>query len=295
MKTDSSLMTLFRRVGFVRTAWSLRRLHCPVDPDALVLEVGSGGNPYWRANVLCDAYQDTRERHFAKLICDRPTVLAFTEDLPFIDDAFDFVIASHVLEHSVQPEQFLSEIQRVAKAGYIEVPDAFFERLGTYSCHRLEITDRNDTLLIRKKRAYIQDQELYELCGAKAGRLLPKWVSRNPFEFHVRYYWSRSSGGIKYRVLNPEYEFDWTPVEAIRRHPRLSFSARVKSKCLQLARYLLSQRGRNSRIRLLDYLRCPNCHSRKLQQTGATLACAECRAEYPIRDRHIMDFTGSRA
>jgi len=287
-------MVFCKRIGLIRIAWSLRRLHCPVEPNALVLEVGSGGNPYWRANVLCDAYLDTGERHFAKLVCDRPTILAFTEDLPFVDNAFDFVIASHVLEHSAQPEKFLSEIQRVGKAGYIEVPDAFFERLGTYSCHRLEITDRKDTLMIRKKRAYVQDPELYELCGAKAGRLLSEWVNRNPFEFHVRYYWSRASGGIKYKVVNPDYVFDWTAVEAVKRPPRLPFSARIKSKYLQLSRYLLSQRGRNSKIHLLDYLRCPNYQSQKLERAGSNIGCAECRAEFPIREGGVMDFTDAR-
>ncbi len=82
-----------------------------------MLEVGSGGNPYARADVLLDAYEETRERHWAPLIADRPLVLGFVEDLPFHDHAFDFMIASHVLEHSARPERFLAELQRVARAG----------------------------------------------------------------------------------------------------------------------------------------------------------------------------------
>ena len=93
-------MRLFRALGMERVAWALRRLHCPVGSDALVLEVGSGGNPYARANVLLDAYEETRQRHWAPLTTDRPTVLGFVEALPFRDGSFDFVIASHVLEHS---------------------------------------------------------------------------------------------------------------------------------------------------------------------------------------------------
>jgi SAM-dependent methyltransferase len=291
MKTESVLMVLFKKLGCVRMAWSLRRLHCPVAPDALVLEVGSGGNPYWRANVLCDAYLDTSERHFAKLISDRPTVLAFTEKLPFADDTFDFVIASHVLEHSDQPEKFLSEIQRVAKAGYIEVPDAFFERLGTYSCHRSEITDRDGVLMIRKKRAYIQDPEIYELHGKKTGQLLPKWMNRNPFEFHVRYYWSRVTGGIEYRIVNPDYIFDWTPEESARHQPQLPISARFKAGCLHIFRLLLSQTSRNSKLRVQDLLRCPACHSLKFSQSESNIQCRQCQNIFPIRERGILDFT----
>ena len=157
--SQSLLMRFFRANGLESVAWSLRRLHCPVDDNSLVLEVGSGGNPYARANVLLDAYEETKERHWVPLKADRPMVLGFVEKLPFKSKAFDFVIASHVLEHSPQPEQFLAELQRVAKAGYIEVPDAFMERINPYTDHRLEITCRNEKLIIRKKPANIVEHE----------------------------------------------------------------------------------------------------------------------------------------
>jgi len=40
IQSESFLMRAFRQVGFEGLAWSLRRLHCPVPADALVLEVG---------------------------------------------------------------------------------------------------------------------------------------------------------------------------------------------------------------------------------------------------------------
>src|SRR5689334_3586449 len=94
---ESMLMRIARSLGMEKDAWSLRRIHTPVDAGALVLEVGSGGNPYPRANVLLDAYEVTRERHWVPLKVDRPLVLGFVENLPFRDKVFDFVIASHVL------------------------------------------------------------------------------------------------------------------------------------------------------------------------------------------------------
>ena len=39
------------------------------------------------------------------------------EALTFRDKSFDFVIASHVLEYSADPENFLLELNRVAKVG----------------------------------------------------------------------------------------------------------------------------------------------------------------------------------
>ena len=141
-KYRSKLMSFFDNLKMYNFSWSFRRLYVPVKNSDLVLEVGSGGNPYFRSNILIDAYQETRERHWVPLIADRPTVLGFVENLPFKDNQFDFVIASHVLEHSHDPQKFLSELQRVSKAGYIEVPDAFMERINPYLDHRSEITVR---------------------------------------------------------------------------------------------------------------------------------------------------------
>ena len=92
------LMWLFKNMGMKKLAWSLRRLYVPVPTDALVLDIGSGGNPYPRANVLLDAYEEGTERSNAPLIKDRPMVFGLAESLPFKDNSFDFVIASHVLE-----------------------------------------------------------------------------------------------------------------------------------------------------------------------------------------------------
>ena len=165
MHAKSKLMILAERLGLERLAWSLRRLHCPVSSTALVLDVGSGGNPYPRANVLLDAYEDTIERYNLPLIKDRPMVFGLAERMPFRDKVFDFVVASHVLEHSSDPEAFLSELMRVSKAGYIETPDGFFERINPFRFHRLEVFDKDNQLLVIKKpnwKPYPDIVDMYE-------------------------------------------------------------------------------------------------------------------------------------
>lgn len=285
---ESKLMQFFRRLGLDSIAWPLRRLHCPVARDALVLEVGSGGSPYFRANVLCDAYEESEERFFAPLVCDRPMVISFAERLPFKDDAFDFVIASHVLEHSADPDRFLGELQRVAKAGYIEVPDAFMERLTHYAFHRLEITDGAEGLIIRKKKGYIQDQEVVALFHNKVRHLFPKWVARFPFEFHVRHYWSRSTGGIRYKIINPDCDATW-PVPQL---PAAAGDARdpliavIKRRILATVRRWMSQNRRNASIDLISLLQCSTCgggHFDVAKDSGVRRAvCRGCGSELPI-------------
>ena len=291
MKSNSKIMQIFLKLKMDKMAWSFRRLHCPVDKDALVLEVGSGGNPYFRSNVLIDAYFDTRERHYAKLISDRHTVLGFVENLPFKDNSFDFVIASHVLEHSKDPEKFLSELQRVARGGYIEVPDAFFERLACYLDHRLEITDINNELIIRKKKNYIQDREVYKLFQNKVSSVFTKIVGQNPFKFNVRYYWSKENGGIKYKIVNPDYNFDWEAPQTDKVYRKPTLVASIKQSVLKLARKYLSQNKRNQSIDLIPLLICPKCKSENLIKQGTqNVVCDTCNSIYPIIENEIIKF-----
>lgn len=279
-REESIAMRLLRRVGMHSVAWALRRLHCPVSPGDLVLEVGSGGNPYARANVLLDAYETTRQRHWVPLRVDRPTVLGFVENLPFRDKAFDFVIAAHVLEHSAQPENFLSELQRVARAGYIEVPDAFMERINPYRDHRLEITCRSGKLLIRKKADWRSDPELVELYEHRAKEFVTKdLIPARPFEFHIRYYWENR---IDFLVLNPEVDAAWaSPSDGTLDSGTLSASLRESIR--DWLRLVGSQRRRNSKIDVFSLLRCIGCHDPNLDRVGNALRCRACGSIYPVR------------
>jgi SAM-dependent methyltransferase len=274
-------MTFFRSLGLEPVAWALRRLHCPVPPSALVLEVGSGGNPYARANVLLDGYEDTRQRHWAPLVADRPTVLGFAERLPFRDKAFDFVIASHVLEHSTQPERFLCELQRVARAGYIEVPDAFMERINPYRDHRLEITVRDGRLVIRKKRGWIEDPAVVELYEHDAKPIVTQHlIPRHPFAFHVRYYWRDK---IDFIVVNPEDDAAWPAPESAPRQPGpATLRGVIGGALLHVARRMLSQRKRNASLSLAPLLACPDCRGTAMTLATEEVRCGGCGRSYPI-------------
>lgn len=271
-----------------KIAWSLRRLTLRIPPDALVLEVGSGGNPYPRANVLLDAYEETRERHWDALIHDRPTVLSFGENLPFKDKAFDYVIAAHVLEHTPHPEKFLGELQRVARGGYIETPDAFMERVNPYKDHRLEVTVRDESLVIRKKPAWIYDADLVELYEKRAKAIITReTIPQHAAEFHMRYFWQDK---IKFSIVNPEVDATWTPPSPSLDSPpkRLGIKAKLRQTLLNLIRNRFSQSGRNAKLDILPLMRCPKCHTEHLERLSATeIECKGCNVHYKI-DRNIF-------
>ena len=281
MNEYSLLMKISLKLGLTKLAWAFRRLHCPVPGSALVLEVGSGGSPYFRANVLVDAYEETRERHWAPLITDRPTVLGLGEALPFRDKCFDFVIASHVLEHSSEPERFLRELERVASAGYIETPDALMERINPYWDHRSEITVRNGVLEVRKKPQWIVDKELVDLYEERSKPLIAgKVIPSEPFVFHTRFFWE---GRIPFRIVNPDTESDWTPpIMPSSTQVHASWRARLGRFGLATARSLFSQKRRNRSIRLADLLQCPICASKKLVTNEHHIVCEVCEKQYEV-------------
>jgi SAM-dependent methyltransferase len=281
-------VTVFVKSSFKRLAWSLRRINIQIPPNALVLEVGSGGNPYPRANVLLDAYEETRERHWDSLIHDRPTVLSFGENLPFKDKSFDYVIAAHVLEHSPYPEKFLAELQRVAHGGYIETPDAFMERINPYKDHRLEVTVRDEGLVIRKKPAWIYDTGLVELYEYRAKAIIThETIPQHAAEFHMRYFWQDK---VRFNIVNPEVDATWSPPSPSldSPHRQLGIIAKCRLLLLSLIRTLFSQRSRNAKLDILPLMRCPKCHSENLDRLSATeIVCKGCFSEFKI-DRTVF-------
>lgn len=287
MKQESTLMKLFQKIRLDSVAWSLRRIHIPVNKDALVLEVGSGSNPYFRANVLLDAYEATQERHWTPLIKDRPTVLGYAENLPFADQSFDFIIASHVLEHSTDPVKFITELMRVGKAGYIEVPHAFAERISSYYDHRLELMVENGVLKIWKKKDWLIDKQLMNFFRNKPIEVLsPHLISKKPFHFHVRLYWEKK---INFEIMNPEVDISWPSPESPHKwsYNDLSLMGKAKATVLKLIRAFFSQKARNKRIDLFSLIRCPFCYSEhKMEKKNDVATCKNCKREF----RHSESF-----
>jgi len=212
-QADSFAMRVAETIGLSKLRWSLRRLHVPVSKDALVLEVGAGGNPYPRANVMLDAMESTIERNEQSLVTDRPLVLGLCEELPFKDKSFDFVIASHVLEHTDNPEKFLTELMRVGRAGYIETPEGWFEKMCAFTYHRLEVSANKEKLFIRKKPSWKPDEiaTLWDVKLAKSKALFD-FLRINPDLNHLRFYWNDT---IDFEIVNPECDSSWPyPEEA---------------------------------------------------------------------------------
>ena len=136
-----------------------RRIAIPVDHTALVLDVGSGDKPHWRADVLLDRFPGVEhggQRSGASAArVDRPLFDADASDMPFADKVFDYAICSHVLEHVEQPDAVIAELTRVAKAGYVEVPEAASAKIVDFPSHLWWVTlDEGALVFTAKSSAY---------------------------------------------------------------------------------------------------------------------------------------------
>jgi SAM-dependent methyltransferase len=88
-----------------------------------ILDVGCGFGAHKSASVIADI------KDFSKLYKDKKFVLINDKKLPFKDKEFDFVIASHVIEHVQDFEFFIKELQRISSKGYIELPSRLGDNL----------------------------------------------------------------------------------------------------------------------------------------------------------------------
>lgn len=266
-----------------RIRWSLRKAQLPIHSHDLVLDVGSGSNPHPAADVLIERYIDSTHRFGATFVADRPTVLGNAYRMPFKDRAFDYVIAFHVLEHMGNPALFLSELQRVGKAGYIEAPNALFERLVPYDVHLLEIMNLDGTLVINKKPSARPDPFLNELNLIARSPAWHRLFYRNPKLFHVCYFWEDE---IKFRIINPQVSCDWFVEPGSQKVDERFITKRpplydLRSLGLSVLRRWYRLRKRRP-VNLMELLVCPECHG-PLASDSDWLHCPACAIRYPKR------------
>jgi len=119
-----------------------------------ILDIGCGYNANKFAKVICDV-QDL-SNHYQ----DKKFIRLTEKKLPFKDKEFDFVVASHVMEHVEDVDFFIKELERVSKKGYIELPtmledNLVFENKKDHLWH-MDFDDVENKLLISKKVQYFE-------------------------------------------------------------------------------------------------------------------------------------------
>ena len=123
-----------------------------------ILDIGCNIAPVEFAQTVADV------QNFSKFYKEKNKkfVLIKDKNLPFSNNQFDFVYASHVIEHVEDLSFFISELKRISRQGYIELPSILEDNivLSTNSSddHKwvFKFDDVEKVLLVEKKKQLIE-------------------------------------------------------------------------------------------------------------------------------------------
>ena len=203
-RRSGSIRALMSAVTEFRNFWQ-RRMQIPVAGTGLVLDVGSGDKPHWRADVLLDwlpGKDSAAQRSgYESARITRPLFHGDAANMPFADQVFDYVICSHLLEHVLDPAAVLEEMMRVAKAGYIEVPEAASAKIVDFPTHLWWVRLLDGVLDFEPKQTRAFDPEI-EAYLERSGLQQPiEHLLNSRFEHRViSLRWERT---IAYNVRGP--------------------------------------------------------------------------------------------
>lgn len=208
-----------------------------------ILEIGPGGLPHPASDVWLDYDFDEEERVRQSggvvVATQKPCVFYKGGRFPFRDRAFDYIIASHVIEHVPWDnlDLFVSEIKRVATAGYIEFPRWPYEIFFDFGPH-VSTGDviENQVVLYRKPDQRPNVSALRAVFAAFPA--FQDFVGSQRNIFFCRYEWRDD---IAYRLIENDYPGMKSPTEVERqfreeliRISQMNPSARCGSRFLNL-------------------------------------------------------------
>lgn len=191
---------LERRTAPVMSTWTYQNevMEFDIREGDLVLDVGSGGWPFRRANHLADKFPDHTTHRVETMVRDGRTFFEVDiENLPFKDKEYDFVFCSHVIEHLDNPGKAMRELMRISKRGYLEVPtrlsDVMFNFTRIKDHHRWHSVRQGPTLLLtewneRERREL--GNEFFNALHSEYSNQFQSFFERNRDLFFTSYHWT---------------------------------------------------------------------------------------------------------
>ncbi len=165
------------------------------NPNWNILDIGCGFTAHENAKVVCDV-QDLS--NFYK---DKQFVKLNNKILPFKDKEFDFVIASHVLEHVEDINGFVTELERVSNKGYIELPTILEDNLVFENKNdhlwQMEFDDVDNMLIISNRIQFIEP-----ILTVSSAKIFSNFFKQS---LNLELFWENS---IDYKIIKKNIKID---------------------------------------------------------------------------------------
>lgn len=155
--------------------------------NELVIDIGSGDKPFWRADVFLDDLDMGNDQRISGTKTINSLGYFVNGNIlktKFKKKAFDFSYCSHLLEHVTDPDKAIKEIERISKRGYIEVPNGLNELIKPFHSHLWLIFHQNGQLIFIRKSNVLHD--VLTENSKEYGDLMNR--SNNPF---ITFFWEK--------------------------------------------------------------------------------------------------------
>lgn len=269
MPAQEGLDTVRQLIGEGRSLLRERSRHSAAPPPAgrgLVLDVGGGDRPHPRADLVVDKYVTDNFERERDLAFTKPVVVADGEELPLADGSFAYLIASHVLEHAIDPNRMAGEFCRVAEAGFVQLPTAFSERHFGWPFHPWLVDREGDMLVFRPKTSHEESTEGLHEAYSESLLFRLAWAAHRS-RWHHSVHWR---GHLDVRAPKLEKQ----------EHERSSIE-------LERTLSVLEKMGHSGSVVRLDQrlqalLRCPSAECRgKIVLANDEAVCRGCGTRFP--------------
>jgi uncharacterized protein YbaR (Trm112 family)/SAM-dependent methyltransferase len=250
-------------------------------PRGAILDIGSGSNPFWRANILMERFLEDDSQRPGRLIVDRPIVCGDIHQIPFVDNAFSFVHCSHLLEHVDDPDMAIREMSRVARCGYIETPSEIHEFIDLdFPFHRWAVSSEEGILVFREKSQYIPSHPLIVALKSKGNRT-SRLIGKHHSQINIiSSFWN---GEVEYRVERSKSPIEYYTKTHDEPFSSINYAVRpAKAKLKLILGKILSPP-----MNLYSILACPIC-KHHIAVDNSSVICTKCNKKFPIRNRVPM-------
>lgn len=223
-----------------------------VGKNDLVIDIGSGDKPFWRANIFFDKLSLDNFQRFTHGNTVKNIGNFVDGDITktnFKSKVFDFSFCSHVLEHVEKPDIAIEEITRISKAGYIEVPNGLLEYIKPFSTHLWFIFISNNKLFFFRK-----SKKLHDVLSKNSTNFPDLSATINePF---IRLYWKNK---INYEItdINDYEKFKSPSIKRVRKEviTNILYSFLSRESYILFVKLIRRIHGVDNRVKIKDLIK----------------------------------------